>query len=88
MLKLFNKIGGVVAIPDIMYGTIDENEKIRQVAFDYLQIWKANASRMSSLIKQNEIDEALNSFNFVYPIHVDKQYFIPNPLEGLDFYLN
>jgi HEAT repeat protein len=88
MLKLFNKIGGLVAIPDIMYGTIDENENIRQIAFDYLRMWKDNAARMSSMVKQNEIEKALQTFRLIYSIHEDKQYFNPNPLEGLDFYLN
>ena len=88
MLKLFNRIGGIVAIPDIMYGTIDENEKIRQVAFDYLQIWKGKAFKMSSLVKQDEIAKAQQVFKLIYPIHSEKRYFESNPLEGLDFYLN
>lgn len=88
ILKLFNRIGGLVAIPDIMYGTIDENENIRQIAFDYLRIWRDNTARMSSMVKENEIEKALQTFRLIYSIHEDKQYFNSNPLEGLDFYLN
>lgn len=88
ILKLFNRIGGLVVIPDIMYGTIDENENIRQIAFDYLRIWRDNTARMSSMVKENEIEKALRTFRLVYSIHEDKQYFNPNPLEGLDFYLS
>src|SRR5690606_40425811 len=45
LLKLFHKVGGWTAIPDLMIGTIDENENIRQLAFGYLQIWRARAVR-------------------------------------------
>ena len=48
MLKLFNKIGGWTVIPDLMIGTIDENENIRQLALGYLQIWRVKAIRLFS----------------------------------------
>lgn len=86
MLKLFNKVGGWTAIPDLMIGTIDENENIRQLAFGYLQIWRTRAVRLFSTPKQGEIDRAKQIFNFVNETHEDKQYFKTNPVDGLDFY--
>lgn len=86
MLKLFNKVGGWTTIPDLMIGTIDENENIRQLAFGYLQIWRTRAVRLFSTPKQGEIDRAKQIFNFAYETHEDKQYFKTNPLNGLDFY--
>jgi HEAT repeat protein len=86
ILKLFNKVGGWAAIPDLMIGTIDENENIRQMAFDYLQIWRARTVRLFSTPKQGEIDRAIQIFNFVNETHEDKQYFKTNPVDGLDFY--
>lgn len=86
MLKFFNKVGGWTAIPDLMIGTIDENENIRQLAFGYLQIWRARAVRLFSTPKQGEIDRAKQIFNFVNETHEDKQYFKTNPVDGLDFY--
>lgn len=86
MLKLFNKVGGWTAIPDLMIGTIDENENIRQLAFGYLQIWRARAARLFSTPKQGEIERAKQIFNFVNETHEDKQYFKTNPVDGLDFY--
>ena len=87
MLKLFHKIGGWTTIPDLMIGTIDENENIRQLAFGYLQIWKIEAVRLFSTPKQGEIERAKQIFNFVHETHEDKQYFNTNPLYGLDFYI-
>ncbi len=86
MLKLFNKVGGWTAIPDLMIGTIDENENIRQLAFGYLQIWRARAVRLFSTPKQGEIERAKQIFNFAHETQEDKQYFKTNPLDGLGFY--
>jgi HEAT repeat protein len=86
MLKLFNKVGGWTAIPDLMIGTIDENENIRQLAYGYLQIWRVRAVRLFSTPKQGEIERAKQIFNFVNEIHEDKQYFKTNPVDGIDFY--
>ncbi|WP_437921621.1 HEAT repeat domain-containing protein [Sphingobacterium sp. LRF_L2] len=86
MLKLFNKVGGWTAIPDLMIGTIDENENIRKLALGYLQIWRTRAVRLFSIPKQDEIDRAKQIFTFVKETHEDKQYFKTNPVDGLDFY--
>ena len=86
MLKLFSKVGGMTAIPYLMIGTIDENEKIRQLAFGYLHIWKTRSLRLFSIPKQEEIERAKQIFNFVNDTHLVKKYFNINPVEGLDFY--
>lgn len=86
MLKLFNKVGGWTAIPDLMIGTIDENENIRQLAFGYLQIWRTRAVRLFTTPKQGEIERAKQIFSFVNETHEDKQYFKTNPVNGVDFY--
>jgi len=86
MLKFFNKVGGWTAIPDLMIGTIDENENIRILALGYLQNWRARAVRLFSTPKQVELERAKQIFNFVNEIHEDKQYFKINPVNGLDFY--
>lgn len=86
MLKLFNKVGSWTAIPDLMIGTIDENENIRQLSYGYLQIWRTRAVRLFSTPKQGEIERAKQIFNFVNETQEDKQYFKTNPVDGLDFY--
>jgi HEAT repeat protein len=86
MLKLFNKIGGWTAIPDLMIGTIDENENIRHLSFGYLQIWRIKAVRLFSRPRQGEIERAKQIFNFVTEIQEDRQYFKTNPVDGLDIY--
>ncbi|MDR2907665.1 MAG: hypothetical protein LBU91_06725 [Bacteroidales bacterium] len=86
MLKLFSKIGGWEAIPDLMTGTVDRDDNIRQLAFEYLQIWKVKAARLFLSPKQGEIEKARQVFQSTHKIHEDKQYFKSNPLDGLDFY--
>lgn len=86
MLKFFNKVGGWSAIPDLMIGTIDENEDIRLLAFGYLQIWRTRAVRLFSVPKQGEIERAKQIFDLVNEEHQYKQYFKTNPVAGLDFY--
>ncbi|WP_044206980.1 hypothetical protein [Flammeovirga sp. OC4] len=86
MLKLFTKVGGWAVIPDLMIGTIDQNEKVRQLAFDYLQIWKTRAVRLFLTPKQVEIERAKQIFSYVNEVHQDKNYFKSNPVDGLDFY--
>lgn len=86
MLKFFNKVGGWTAIPDLMIGTIDENENIRQLASSYLQIWRTRAVKLFSTPKQGDVERAKQIFSFVNEIHEEKQYFKTNPLNGLDFY--
>lgn len=86
MLKLFNKIGSWTVIPDLMIGTIDENENIRQMAFAYLQTWKNKAVRLFSVPRQEDTERAMQIFNFAQERHKDKQYFETSPLIGLDFY--
>lgn len=86
MLKLFNKVGGWTAIPDLMIGTIDENEMIRQLACAYLQIWKARAVKLFTSPKKGELDRAKLIFSYVKETHEHKQYFKTNPVDELDFY--
>lgn len=86
MLKLFSNVGGWTAIPDLMIGTIDENENIRQLAFGYLQIWRSRAVRLFATPRKEEIERAKEIFRFVNETHEKKQYFLINPVKGLDFY--
>jgi len=83
MLKLFSNIGGWTTIPDLMIGSIDENENIRQFAWEYLQIWRNRATRLFTTPKQGEIERARQIFGFVHKIQENKQYFKTNPLDGL-----
>lgn len=86
ILKLFNNVGGWAAIPNLMIGTINENENIRHLAYGYLQNWKARAVRLFSKPKQGEIERAKQVFNLVHDTHKDKHYFKTNPVDGLDLF--
>lgn len=59
----------MTVIQVLFIGTIDENENIRQLAFGYLQIWRAKAVRLFSTPKQGEIERAKQIFNFVNETH-------------------
>jgi hypothetical protein len=87
MLKMFNNIGGWTTVADIIIGTIDENENIRNLSIDYLQMWKAKAVRLFTQPKADELERAKKIFSFAFELHEDKKYFKDNPLTGLDFYL-
>jgi hypothetical protein len=87
MLKLFSKIGKWTAIADIIIGTIDENENIRQLSLGYLQQWRNKATRYFTQPKEGELERANEMFRFAFEVHEEKKYFNQNPLKGIDFYL-
>jgi HEAT repeat protein len=87
MLKLFSKVGKWTTIADIMIGTIDENENIRQLSLGYLQQWRNKATTYFTQPKQGELEKANQMFKFAFEMHEEKKYFNQNPLTGLDFYL-
>jgi len=87
MLKLFSKVGKWTTIADIMIGTIDDNENIRQLSFDHLQQWRKKATTYCTQPKQGELERANQVFRFVFEVHEEKKYFTQNPLKEIDFYL-
>jgi HEAT repeat protein len=87
MLKLFSKVGKWTTIADIMIGTIDENENIRQLSLGYLQQWRNKATSYFTQPKKGELERANQMYQFVFEMHEEKKYFNQNPLTGLDFYL-
>ncbi len=87
MLKFFSKVGKWTTIADIMIGTIDENEDIRQLSLGYLQQWRKKATTYFTQPKQGELERANQIFQFAYELHEERKYFNQNPLSGLDFYL-
>ena len=87
MLKLFSKIGKYSTIADLMLGTIDENENIRDLSVDYLSLWKINSARYFMQPSNADIERANQIFRYAFEMHEDKKYFNQNPLTGIDFYL-
>lgn len=87
MLKLFSNVGKWTTIADIMIGTIDEDEKIRQISVVYLQKWRNKATTYFIQPKLGELERANQVFQFAFEIHEERKYFNPNPLTGFDFYL-
>lgn len=86
MLNLFSRIGGWAVIPDIILGTVDENENIRAQSLTYLTFWRAKATRLFIRPKPGELERAKEVFKFAFELHENRQYFRSNPLQGLDFY--
>ncbi|MES2680930.1 MAG: HEAT repeat domain-containing protein [Bacteroidota bacterium] len=87
MLKLFSKIGRWATIADIMLGTIDENENIRNLSVGYVKKWKAEATRHSVKPNAADLERANKIFKFAFEIHEEKKYLRQNPLSEIDFYL-
>ena len=86
MLTLFNEIGGWTVISDLMIGTIDQNERIRLMALEYLQVWRTKAVILFSSPQKQDRERAIRVFDFAQETHDNQQYFRTSPLNGLDFY--
>ena len=87
ILKLFSRIGGYSSFPDLLIGTIDKSESVRNQARLYIQKWKSEAVSMFSKPNENEKKRAKKVFNFVNEAHIENKYFKNNPVEGLEFYI-
>ncbi len=87
ILRLFSRIGGYAAFPDLLLGTIDKNETIRNHANLYVQKWRQEATSMFKQPTTEEKNRALKVFEYVKEVHQQKSYFESNPVKGLDFYL-
>ena len=70
-----DNIGGWTTLADIIIGSIDENENIRNLSLDYLQMWKTKAVRLFTHPKTGELERLKKIFNFAFDIHEDKKYF-------------
>ncbi len=86
MLRLFNNIEGWSIIPDLMLGTIDSDETIRNLSFGYVLLWKARAARLFTTPQREDIERARQIFSLANEILKDKNYFKINPLNELDYY--
>lgn len=87
MLKLFSRFGGYAVFPDLLFGTINESETIRNQARLYIQKWEREAISMFSKASEAEKERAIKVFNLVQEVHKEKKYFDKNPVDGLDFYI-
>lgn len=87
MLRLFTSIGGWAALGDIILGTADEDELIRELSISSLSSWKQRAARLFTQPKQNQLEYARQSLELALTIHEKQRYFEENPLIGMDFYL-
>ena len=87
ILRLFSKTGGYAIFPDLLIGSIDEIEIVRNQARLYLQKWKNEAVSMFSRPKKEEKSRAIRIFNYVDKTHAEKGYFVDNPVEKLDFFI-
>ncbi len=87
MLRLFSKIGKWATVGEIMIGTIDDNENIRRLSYEYLERWRRKATTYFTKPNPGDLDRANDVFKFVYAKHEEQKYFRHNPLEGIDFYL-
>jgi HEAT repeat protein len=87
ILKLYSKIGGYDVFPDLLIGTIDKIESIRNQSNLYVHKWKSEAISMFSKPNEAEKNRAIKVFHFVNEAHIKNEYFNTNLVEGLDFYI-
>lgn len=86
MLNLFSKIGGWEALADLMMGTIDSNENVRHIAKQHIDRWKVRATSLYATPSNEALERIRTAFSVANNILQNKQFFVQNPLEGLDFY--
>lgn len=87
ILKLFSLVGGYSSLPDLLIGTVDESESIRNRARQYVQQWKSEAISMFIKPSTDDRERIHKVFLYVNQIHIEKKHFQENPLKGLDFYI-
>lgn len=86
MLQLFQKVGGMEVIADLMLGTINEDEEIRQLSCIYLDVWRAKAARLFTAPARKDIERAEAVYKLAFGVHEHNKYFPENPLKNLNFY--
>lgn len=87
MLKLFAKIGRFATIGDLMIGTMNENEIIRNLSVQLVEQWKRKANSYFISPKAEELERANKIFEIAYEFHEDKKLYFRNPVNEIDFYL-
>ncbi len=86
MLNLFSKINGWRIIADLMLGTIDSNEEIRNLSKQYLDIWKIRATHLYIPPREEDLVRARQVLSQVAETHARKMFFRENPVAGMEFY--
>lgn len=86
MLKLFSKIGNYDTINDLMFGLIDENENVRNIAQNYIMKWKTKMNKYYSVPTNYQIEKAKESLLYVDSVLKERKYFNENPTENLTMY--
>lgn len=87
MLILFSKIGKWTAIADLMIGTLDETENLRNLSIQFVEQWKTKANSYFTLPKPDELERTNQIFRYAYELHEQRKYYKINPLKEIDFYL-
>lgn len=87
MLQLFAKIGKFAAVGDLMIGTMNENEIIRNLSVQLLNQWKQKANSYFISPKAEELEHANQIFRDAYHFHENKKLYFQNPINEIDFYL-
>lgn len=86
MLNLFSKIGGWEALADLILGTIDPNDNVRNIAEQHIDRWRVRATSLYATPSNEDLERIRTAFSVANNILQNKQFFAQNPLEGLDFY--
>jgi HEAT repeat protein len=78
-ITFFHKIGKWRALPELLLGTIDEDEGIRNLSVKYLEIWKKNAVSLFTPPTPTEKARFSWVFSTVYTMHEERRFFKKNP---------
>ncbi|MGN7824232.1 hypothetical protein ACTJJB_29175 [Chitinophaga sp. 22536] len=88
MLRFFSRIGGWKVAADLMLGTIDSDQRIRDYSMSALQQWRNKATALYATLPAADRERALSILRFATEMHDQHPYFPSNPLQGLAFYFH
>ncbi|NML39898.1 hypothetical protein HHL17_22045 [Chitinophaga sp. G-6-1-13] len=86
MLRFFSYTGGWKVAADLMLGTIDPDQSIRDYSLPALLRWQRSTVYLYPPLSAADRERALTILRFATEMHDQHQYFTKNPLHGLDFY--
>ncbi|NME71094.1 HEAT repeat domain-containing protein [Flammeovirga aprica] len=87
ILGMFSLIGGYTSLPDLMIGTIDEKEVVRNHAKLCINKWIQKASTLFIEPTGAERDRMVQTFNDVNEYHNENFVFKENPMDRVKFYI-
>jgi hypothetical protein len=89
ILKFFSisTIGAWASLGDLILGSIDANESVRNLSVEYIRLWKLRAINLFTKPTNDEFKRIIKIHGLANDIHEKRAFFKENPLKDLEFYI-